>query len=136
VREPDGNLVLIDWECAGPIDVIWELAQAAWLNAQLHDDDVAEMHGLPDVEVRARQVADLLDGYQLPTARRSDFVTRMIEFAVHSARAEAVAHAVTADSTEAVTNTGYPLLWAIAWRARSAAWMAAHRDVLQRAVVG
>lgn len=134
VRKPDGKLALIDWEYAGPTDAIWELAHAAWLNAQLHDDDIAEMHGLPDVEARARQVGELLDGYRLGRARRQGFVARMIEFAVHSARAEAVTHAVTATSTEAVTAAGYPLLWAITWRTRSAAWMATHRQTLERAI--
>src|SRR5215472_1278769 len=32
---------LVDFEFAGPVDAVWELAQAAWMNAQLHDDDVA-----------------------------------------------------------------------------------------------
>jgi hypothetical protein len=32
-------VALIDFEFAGPVDALWELAQAAWLNAQLHDDD-------------------------------------------------------------------------------------------------
>jgi hypothetical protein len=31
----------VDWECAGPIDRLTELAYAVWLNAQLHDDDIA-----------------------------------------------------------------------------------------------
>jgi len=39
---------LIDWEYAGPVDASWDLAQAMWLNAQLHDDDIAERLGLPD----------------------------------------------------------------------------------------
>ena len=38
----------IDWERAGPVDPIWELAQVGWLNAQLHDDDIAERLGLGD----------------------------------------------------------------------------------------
>lgn len=32
---------IIDWEFAGPVDRLDEVAQVAWLNAQLHDDDVA-----------------------------------------------------------------------------------------------
>jgi hypothetical protein len=32
-------VALIDWDNAGPVDATWELAQVAWLNVQLHDDD-------------------------------------------------------------------------------------------------
>jgi aminoglycoside phosphotransferase (APT) family kinase protein len=34
-------VALIDWETAGPVDPLVELAQLAWLNAKLHDDIVA-----------------------------------------------------------------------------------------------
>jgi thiamine kinase-like enzyme len=40
-------VALIDWEFAGPVDPLVELAQACWLNAKLHDDIVAEREGLP-----------------------------------------------------------------------------------------
>ena len=44
-----GNPVaLIDWEAAGPVDRLTELAMIAWNNAQLYDDDVAERNRLPD----------------------------------------------------------------------------------------
>ena len=40
-------VALIDWETAGPVDPLVELAQVAWLNAKLHDDVVADIEGLP-----------------------------------------------------------------------------------------
>lgn len=58
---------LVDWEYAGPVDRITELAYAVWLNAQLHDDDVAELQGLPGARARARQAHSILDGYGLPS---------------------------------------------------------------------
>lgn len=125
---------LIDWEFAGPVDAIWELAQACWLNAQLHDDDVAEANDLPSAKARTAQVGLLLDGYQLPRAERVGFADKLIEFAVRAARAEAVEHQVTAGTTAAVNDDGYPVLWAITWRARSAAWMADHRSMLEQAI--
>lgn len=131
LAQASGTYTLIDWEFAGPVDAIWELAQAAWLNAQLHDDNVAESQGLPSPTVRARQVRLLLDGYGLPAADRVGFVDKLVEFAVRDARAQALDDQVTADSP-AVTETGYPVLWAITWRARSAAWMLDHRDLLER----
>ena len=124
----------IDWEFAGPVDALWELAEAAWLNAQLHDDDIAELAGLPSAARRARQVRLLLDAYRLPAAQREGFVDRMIEFAVHSARSEAVQYGVTPDTATAIGPSGYPVLWAITWRTRSASWMLRHRQILERAL--
>jgi Ser/Thr protein kinase RdoA (MazF antagonist) len=122
--------VLVDWEFAGPISRLTELAYAVWLNAQLHDDDVAELQGLPDARSRARQAHAILDGYEFPSSRRGDLVERMIELAVHAARAEAVMANVHPGSTEAVDAHGYPVLWALTWRARSASWMMRHRALL------
>jgi aminoglycoside phosphotransferase (APT) family kinase protein len=124
---PEG---LVDWEYAGPVDRFTELAYAAWLNAQLHDDDVAERQGLPDAASRARQLCAVLDGYGLPRGRRPELVDRMVEVALSSARAEAVAAGVTPESTDAIDADGYPVLWAITWRTRSAAWMLRHRRLL------
>jgi hypothetical protein len=128
------RLAFIDWEFAGPVDPLWELAQTTWLNAQLHDDDIAEVHGLPDAATRARQARAIIDGYGLVSADRADFCDRLIDVAVHSARAEALLHGVTAESTTAVADDGYPILWGIAWRARSASWIARNRRLLKRAL--
>jgi len=121
---------LIDWEFAGPIDRMTELGYAAWLNAQLHDDDIAERAGLPDAHGRARQLHAILDGYGLPSRRRADLIDHMIELAVHGARAEAMMANVTPDSTAAVDEDGFPVLWAITWRTRSASWMMRNRALL------
>lgn len=124
----------VDWEYAGPVDRLTEVAHTAWLNAQLHDDDIAERQGLPDAAARAWQLRAILDGYGLPPEQRPGLVDRMIEVAVHSARAEAVLAEVTPESTEAVSPDGYPVLWAVTWRARSASWMIRHRRLLLDAV--
>lgn len=128
-------VALIDFEFAGPVDAMWELAQAAWLNAQLHDDDVARQCGLPDAAARARQLKLILDGYGLARRERGDFVDKMIAFAVHDARAEAINYRVTPATTSGTSADGYPFAWAIAWRARSASWMLTNRSLLQRAIV-
>lgn len=127
-------VAFIDWEFAGPVDALWELAETAWLNAQLHDDDIAERVGLLPAARRGQQVRLLLDAYGLPAAERAGFVDRMIEFAVHSARSEAIRYGVTPDTATAVDPSGYPVLWAITWRARSASWMLRHRQMLERAL--
>jgi hypothetical protein len=81
----------IDWEFAGLVDPLWELAETTWLNAQLHDDDIAELHELPDAATRARQVRAIIDGYGLAGADREHFYDRLLDVAVHSARAEVLA---------------------------------------------
>lgn len=110
----------------------WALEQ--WLNAQLHDDDVAERFGLPDLACRTRQLRSILDGYGLPARQRAGFVDKMITFAVHDARAEAVEFGVTPQTTAGITATGYPFVWAITWRTRSASWMLTNRTSLQRGI--
>ena len=128
------SCALVDFEFAGPVDAAWELAQAAWLNAQLHDDDVAEPLGLPDLAGRGRQLRLIRDGYGLPAFERGGFVDKMITFAVHSARAEAVEFGVTPQSSAGSTESGCPFVWAITWRVRSASWMLTNRSALQRAI--
>jgi hypothetical protein len=125
-------VALIDFEFAGPVDALWEVAQAAWLNAQLHDDDVAERLGLPDAASRARQLKLIVDGYGLARRERADFVDKMVAFAVHDARAEAVNSGITLETN--TTDGGYPYAWAITWRVRGASWMLTNRTLLQRAI--
>jgi hypothetical protein len=126
-------VAFVDWEFAGPVDARWDLAHTAWLNAQLHDDDVAEKNGLGTVADRANQLRLILDGFGLSRTSRSGFVDTVIEFAVHSARDEAVQAAVTPESP-AVDDSGYPVLWGVTWRVRSASWMLRHRALLDEVV--
>lgn len=128
-------VALIDWDQAGPVDPLWELAEAAWLNAQLHDDDVAELAGLPDAATRARHLRIFIDAYGLTREQRLGFVDRMVEIAVHSAREEAMLTEIRPETTRAVDEHGFPVLWAIAWRARAASWMLRHRTQLEDALL-
>ena len=119
---------LIDWEAAGPVDPVYELAQTCWLNAQLHDDDVAERQGLPPLNERARHLRLIVEGYELPKSQRVDIVDRMIEFAIQDGADEAIRARVTEDTRDPAA------LWAITWRTRSAAWMMRHRSALGAAL--
>ncbi|WP_199853147.1 MULTISPECIES: aminoglycoside phosphotransferase family protein [unclassified Plantactinospora] len=123
-------VAFIDWTLAGPVDRLDEVAATAWWNAQLHDDDIAERHRLPDAAGRARQLRLFLDGYELPAAERSDLVSRMIELAIRDCAAEAIRARITPESTDPAP------IWALAWRARAAGWMIRHRTLLERAVRG
>jgi len=124
----------IDWERAGPVDPIWELAQAGWLNAQLHDDDIAERLGLGDAARRAKQLSLVLDGYGLDKIDRVGFVDKMVELAVHSARADAVDYNVTPDTRTGIGDDSFPFAWAITWRVRGASWMLKNRSLLERVI--
>lgn len=118
---------LIDWEQAGPVDPLVELAQLGWLNAHLFDDDLAARLGLGDAATRAGHLAALADGYGLPRAARNSLVDTMIRLALHDTANEAIEAAITPNTTEAGIAP-----WAMAWRARSAAWMDRNRAVLGR----
>jgi hypothetical protein len=120
---------LIDWEFAGPVDPLVELAQLCWLNAKLHDDIVAELEGLPPLAERARHLAAIVDGYGLTARLRAGFISTMIEFAITDAAWEADDAGITPDTTS------HPAAcWAMAWRARSAAWIIRHRVSLEYAL--
>ena len=71
-------VALIDWETAGPVDPMIEVAQACWLNAKLFDDVVAEREGLPSLEIRAHQLRAIVDAYGLSTAQRRRIVDLII----------------------------------------------------------
>jgi hypothetical protein len=133
LTRPDGRLTVLDWDNAGPVDATWDLAQLVWLNAHLHDDDVAAIEGLGSAAERARHAALIVDAYRLASRERATFVDRLIELAVRSAREEAVLASVGPD-TASPAQDGYPILWAVAWRVRSAAWMLDHRALLHAAI--
>jgi len=119
---------LIDWDFAGPVDPLVELAQACWLNAKLHDDQVAALEGLPSLAHRSKQLRAMVDAYGLSRAQRQGFVDLIIEFVVHDTAWQAVDLGVTPQTTESTA------VWALAWRARAAAWLSAHRVELQNAL--
>lgn len=126
-------VAFIDWDNAGPVDAHWELAQVGWLNAQLHDDDVGDLNDLPPAAARARQLALIVDGYELGRSDRAGFVDKLIEFAIRSAREEAAGYGVGPDTVSPAAD-GFPVLWGVTWRARAAAWMLDHRRLLDNAI--
>jgi hypothetical protein len=121
-------VALIDWEAAGPVDRLTEIALAAWNNAQLYDDDVAEMNGLPATGRRMRQVRIFADAYGLAASDRQRLAYRIIEFAAQSAANEVVEQQITPRTEHA------PRVWGIAWQTRSVAWLIRNRDSLQAAL--
>lgn len=127
-------IALIDWEFAGPIDPMIELARVCWLFPQLHDDDVAEMVGLPPVTVRAKQLRLLVDAYGATKEQRQSLLDRIVEVAVRETAEEGIEARITMHGWDSSRDAGQ-LLWGLAWRARAAAWMLKHRPVLEQALV-
>ena len=125
-------VALIDWERAGPVDPLVELAQACWLNAKLHDDSVAAREGLPSLAERVRQLRAIVDGYGLSRAERRGFSERIIAFAAFATANEADDAGVTREAPPAQYDP--QLVWALTWRARSVAYMLQHRRTLQNAL--
>ncbi|NAZ83918.1 phosphotransferase [Kineococcus sp. R8] len=121
-------VALIDWEFAGPVDLLVELAQAAWLNAHLMGDRVAQIQGSGTLADRACQLRLLVDGYGLPHARREHLLELMVEVAVSDAKNQADEAGVTPAGTEVAP------LWAMTWRIDSAEWMLRHRRTLVNAL--
>jgi hypothetical protein len=139
----DHPVALIDWDSAGPVARRWTVAETAWLNAHLYDDDIAQRHGLPDAGTRPRQVRHFADGYGLDARERARLVPDIVEVAVRSAAHEATASGITLDATEVTPSsergvawpfTGHDLTWTLAWRVRSARWVLDHRDLLAAAL--
>lgn len=124
----------IDWDYAGPVDPLYELAHVTWLNAQLHDDLLAEQLGLPDAAGRARQARSIVDGYGLARAERAGLVERMVEHAVHAGAHQALEHGVDHETTSGMAENGFPVLWGITWKVRSASWMLRNRNLLEAAL--
>lgn len=119
-------VTLIDWEYAGPVDPLVELARVCWLFPQLHDDEIAEMVGLPSLTVRARQLRLLVDAYGTTAAQRHTLLDHIIEVVVQETAQEAIDAHITPNSTGP--------LWGLAWRARAAAWILRHKLALERAL--
>jgi Ser/Thr protein kinase RdoA (MazF antagonist) len=129
VARDDLPVAFIDWETAGPVDPLVDLAQLAWLNAKLHDNIVVEREHLPPLAERARQLAAIVDAYGPMARQRRGFLNQIIDFAVCDTAAEADDADITPEMT------AHPIaLWAMAWRARSAAWMIRHRRPLETAL--
>ena len=126
-------VALIDWETAGPVDPMIELAQTCWLNAKLFDDDVAEREGLPSLEVRACQLRAIVDAYGPTMSQRRRIVDLIIGYAIHDAAETADEFKVTPDMVEPMPD-GFPIIWGLTWRVRAAAWVYRNRGALEKAI--
>ena len=120
---------VVDWEIAGPVNPLVDLAQAAWLNAKLYgDDDDSRLEGLAPFPERVAQLKAIVDAYGLTAKERRGFVDLMIVINVHDTAYQADEANVTRHSTDPEA------LWGLTWRARSAVWLMRERANLQNAI--
>ena len=95
--------------------------------------DIAEREGLPSLEDRSRQLKAIVDAYGLSAAQRRSIVDLIIGYAIHDAAEQADAFGVTPYMVDPMPD-GYPIIWGLTWRARSAAWVYRNRDTLEKAI--
>jgi thiamine kinase-like enzyme len=117
---------LIDWECAGPIDPIIELARVCWLFPQLHDDDLKALYDLPSARKRGQQVKIILDAYELENRKRNDFIDKIMETIICETAHEAI--------DETITFESIGKLWGMAWRNRSLYWIVRNKKELEKEI--
>lgn len=122
-------IAFVDWEFAGPVDRLDEVAEAIRLNCQLHGEDVSALHHLSDAQARARQVRLFADAYGLDARQRAVMVDRMIEAAVRGCANDCDEAAVTPEFLGP-----HPMVWGMAWQVRGARWILNNADLLQRAL--
>jgi thiamine kinase-like enzyme len=124
----NGNKVagLIDWEMAGPIDPMIELARICWLFPQLVDDDLGKLYELPPPKERAEQVRLMVDGYGLNKKERKDFFEKIIEVIICETAHEAIDEKITFESVGK--------LWGMAWRNRSLYWIWRNKEIIKKAL--
>jgi phosphotransferase family enzyme len=122
-------VAFVDWDFAGPVERLDEVAEAIRLNCQLHGDDVAALRSLPSPQRRARQVAMFADAYGLSRDERAQVVDRMVEAAIRGC---------ANDADEAVVTAGFvgphPMVWGMAWQARGGRWILDHRGLLEESL--
>lgn len=119
----------IDWDYAGPVDRLDEVAETARLHCQLHGEDVDAVQGLLGADRRAAQLRLFADAYGLDRDERRQLVGRMVEAAVHGAANDADEAGVTP------ADVGpHPMVWGVAWQARGARWLLANRSRLEAAL--
>jgi len=122
-------VAFIDWEFAGPVERLDEVAEAVRLNCQLHGEDVAALRPLPAPEARARQVALFADSYGLDGDQRTQLVPRMVECAVRGCANDCEEAVITPEF-----RGPHPMVWGMAWQIRGGRWILDHADLLAEAL--
>jgi thiamine kinase-like enzyme len=124
----NGNKIvgLIDWEMAGPMDPIIELARVCWLFPQLFDDDLGKLYELPSPNERANQIRLILDTYGLNKNERKNFFEKIMETIICETAHEAI------DENVSFNTVGK--LWGMAWRNKSLYWIWRNKEIIKKVI--
>ena len=117
------SVSLIDWEFAGPIVRLDEIAATCWLAMRFHDPEVDAVAPLTSLQEKVELLRAFLDAYGLERALWPAVVQGMSDYAIRDTAYEATRLNISAG--EAATDDSVP--WRLAWRSRSAAWIIRHR---------
>lgn len=117
------SVSLIDWEFAGPIVRLDEIAATCWLAMRFHDPEVDAVAPLTSLEEKVELLSVFLDGYRLDRALWHTVVQGMSDYAIRDTAYEAIRPSISADDVPADDSAQ----WRLAWRSRSAAWIIRHR---------
>lgn len=121
---------LIDWEFAGPIVRVDEIAATCWLDLRFHDPEVDVASGATDLAAKAGLLAVFLRAYGVPRDGWAAVVRGMVDYAIRDAAYEATRLEVAPDTVPADDSVE----WRLAWRSRSAAWIVRNqRQILELA---
>jgi len=114
-----GNKIagLIDWECAGPICPIVELARVCWVFLPSLDNNSEEFN-----IIRAEQIRMMIDTYGLEKFDRNKFFDTMIDTIIYD----------TKNAVRNVTHDTVGKLWGIAWRNKNLCWMWQNKRLIKR----
>jgi len=117
---------LIDWENAGPIDPLIELANVCWWFAQLFDDDLYKPFIFPSVKERSEQIKLILDAYGLNKNERKIYFEKLLELIITETAYDSIYRNVKIDT---IGN-----LWDLAWRSRSLYWIWCNKEIIKKGI--
>lgn len=117
------SVSLIDWEFAGPIVRLDEIAATCWLTMRFHDPEVDAVAPLTGLEEKVELLAVFLRAYGLDRSLWPEIVRGMSDYAIRDTAYEATRLNISAG----VVPTDDSAEWRLAWRSRSAAWIIRHR---------
>ncbi|MGP9680546.1 phosphotransferase [Brachybacterium sp. AOP3-A1-3] len=122
------SVSLIDWEFAGPIVRLDEIAATSWLALRFHDPEVDAVAPLTNLEEKVELLSAFLDGYRLDRTLWPAVVRGMSDYAIRDTAYEAIRLSISANDAPADdAPADDSAQWRLAWRSRSAAWIIRHR---------
>jgi tRNA A-37 threonylcarbamoyl transferase component Bud32 len=110
---------LIDWELAGPISPIVELARICWLFPPS-----VNAESTVDNKIRAEQIRTIIDTYGLDADSRKSFFTIMLDTSIYD-----LEYAMRNISVDTIGR-----MWSLVWRNKNISWLWRNRQLIQNTI--